>query len=142
MIFGLLAAFSASLAWTISTSIWRSCPSAVNAAKLNAIKNAIALAIFLPVLFSFNWGENKSDTFIVLTEPGILHQMRKNAPEKLFLEVPDINGCSCNKCPYMRLNTIEKVIDCLNNMTPKIIMEEEIRTKALKPIQKMLEMSS
>ncbi len=86
--------------------------------------------------------ENESTEFIVLTEPGIIYQMKKDMPQKIFLEVPNIDGCSCNKCPYMRLNTIEKVIDCLNNMSPKIIMEEEIRKKALKPIQRMLEMSN
>ena len=85
--------------------------------------------------------ENESTEYIVLTEPGILYQMRKEMPNKLFLEVQDINGCSCNKCPYMRLNTMEKILDCLENMSPKIIMEETIRLKALKPIKKMLEMS-
>ncbi len=83
-----------------------------------------------------------SNAFIVLTEPGILHQMRKRNPDKLFLEVPGLEGCSCNKCPYMRLNTLEKVIECLTNNQPNIIIKEDIREKALRPIQKMLEMSS
>ncbi len=85
--------------------------------------------------------ESNSDQFIVLTEPGILFQMKKNLPKKIFIEVPNIEGCSCNKCPYMRLNTLDKVISCLRNMKPQIHMEESTRMKALSPIKKMLEMS-
>tara|TARA_B100000700_G_C15049716_1_gene859666 strand:+ start:3123 stop:3986 length:864 start_codon:yes stop_codon:yes gene_type:complete len=86
---------------------------------------------------------NKHDCneFIVLTEPGIIHQMKKIQPNKLFLEVPDIFGCSCNECPYMRLNTIEKIRDCLKAKSPSIEIKEEIRQRAFYPIQKMLEMS-
>ena len=84
---------------------------------------------------------SSSETFIVLTEPGILHQMRQNIPNKTFLDVPGIDGCSCNECPYMRMNTLEKLLNCLQNMEPKIEMEEGLRKKALKPIQSMLEMS-
>ena len=68
--------------------------------------------------------------------------MKKKNPNKIFLEVPGLEGCSCNKCPYMRLNTLEKVIKCLTNNEPKILIREDIRIKALEPIQKMLEMSS
>jgi len=85
--------------------------------------------------------ESNSSKFIILTEPGILHQMRKNIPNKEFFEVPGIDGCSCNECPYMRLNTLEKVLSCLQTMKPNIEIDEEIRIKALRPIQKMLEMS-
>ena len=80
-------------------------------------------------------------SFIVLTEPGILHQMRKTAPLKQFHEVPGADGCSCNACPYMRLNTLEKLWQCLHDMTPQIELEEGMRQRALAPIQKMLEMS-
>ncbi len=80
--------------------------------------------------------------FIVLTEPGIIHQMTNNFPEKKFIEVPGIDGCSCNQCPYMRLNTLEKLLSCLQSMSPSIQMEEEIRIKALRPIKMMLEMSN
>lgn len=80
-------------------------------------------------------------SFIVLTEPGILHQMRKTAPLKQFHEVPGADGCSCNACPYMRLNTLEKLWQCLNDMTPQIELEEGMRLRALAPIQKMLDMS-
>ncbi len=82
-----------------------------------------------------------SQTFIVLTEPGILHQMKKKLPFKTFIEVPGIDGCSCNSCPYMRLNTLEKILTCLLNMEPKIEIDETIRIKALSPIKLMLEMS-
>lgn len=80
-------------------------------------------------------------SFIVLTEPGILHQMRKAVPDKTFFEVPGTDGCSCNACPYMRLNTLEKVWRCLDTMAPAIELDETIRLRALAPIQKMLEMS-
>ena len=82
-----------------------------------------------------------SKSFIVLTEPGILHQMRLQVPGKEFIEVPGIDGCSCNACPYMRLNTLEKVLKCLQTMMPEINMEEKLRAKALKPIESMLRMS-
>ena len=79
--------------------------------------------------------------FIVLTEPGILHQMKLRIPNKQFIEVPGVDGCSCNACPYMRLNTLEKLLDCLQTMKPQIKMKDEIRLKALKPIERMLKMS-
>ena len=82
-----------------------------------------------------------SDTFIVLTEPGIIHQMQQRVPHKTLLEVPGLDGCSCNACPYMRLNTLQKLHDCLNTLEPAIEMEENLRIKALLPIKKMLEMS-
>ena len=89
-----------------------------------------------------NYSQNsKKDKFIVLTEPGIIHQMRLKDPLKTYIEVPGLDGCSCNECPYMRLNTLEKVLNCLKDMQPKLLMEEEIRSKAYKPIKKMLEMS-
>ena len=82
-----------------------------------------------------------SDTFIVLTEPGIIHQMQQRVPHKTLFEVPGLDGCSCNACPYMRLNTLQKLHDCLNTLEPAIEMEENLRMKALLPMQKMLEMS-
>ena len=82
-----------------------------------------------------------SDTFIVLTEPGIIHQMQQRVPHKTLLEVPGLDGCSCNACPYMRLNTLQKLYDCLNTLEPAIEMEEDLRIKALLPMKKMLEMS-
>ncbi|HCX53139.1 MAG: quinolinate synthase NadA [Planctomycetaceae bacterium TMED241] len=82
-----------------------------------------------------------AETFIVLTEPGILHQMKQRAPGKTLLDVPGVDGCSCNACPYMRLNTLQKLHDCLESLEPAIELEEELRLRALQPIQRMLEMS-
>ena len=84
---------------------------------------------------------DSSNTFMVLTEPGIIHQMKKKEPNKLFIEVPDIDGCKCNECPYMKLNTLEKILDCLKNNSPSIELDPEIIKKAYKPIKKMLDMS-
>ena len=81
-------------------------------------------------------------TFMVLTEPGIIHQMKKIEPEKHFIEVPDVEGCKCNECPYMKLNTLEKILDCLKNNSPNIKLEPEIIRKAYKPIKRMLDMSN
>ncbi|MCP9779833.1 MULTISPECIES: quinolinate synthase NadA [Cyanobium] len=85
--------------------------------------------------------QSPATTFIVLTEPGILHQMRLKLPQKTFFEVPGADGCSCNACPYMRLNTLEKVWQCLDRMEPEIVMDEALRLRALAPIEKMLAMS-
>lgn len=85
--------------------------------------------------------QSASSEFIIATEPGIIHQMEKDAPKKLFIPAPPENNCACNECPYMRLNTLEKVYLALKNRTPEINLPESIRIKALKPIQKMLEMS-
>ena len=82
-----------------------------------------------------------SDTFIVLTEPEILHQMKQRVPDKTLLDVPGLDGCSCNACPYMRLNSLEKLRDCLETLSPQITMEESIRSRAEAPIRRMLAMS-
>ncbi|MGQ4646649.1 quinolinate synthase NadA [Lyngbya aestuarii] len=80
--------------------------------------------------------------FIVATEPGIIHQMRKQTPDKYFIPAPGINNCNCNECPYMRLNTLEKLYFAMKHRQPEITMPEEIRVAALRPIQRMLEMSA
>ena len=85
--------------------------------------------------------QSERDKFIVATEPGIIHQMEKAAPNKLFIPAPAMNNCACNECPYMRLNTLEKLYLAMKNKAPEITLPEDIRTAALKPIQKMLEMS-
>ena len=85
---------------------------------------------------------SEASAFIVLTEPGILHQMRRKLPQKTFHEVPGQDGCSCNACPYMRLNTLEKLWRCLATLEPAIELDEEIRVRALAPIQRMLAMSA
>lgn len=84
---------------------------------------------------------SEANSFLVLTEPGILHQMRLKLPHKTFHEVPGQDGCSCNACPYMRLNTLEKLWQCLSTMSPAIELDEELRVRALAPIQRMLELS-
>ena len=84
---------------------------------------------------------SSANTFIVLTEPGILHQMKQRVPHKTLIDVPGVDGCSCNACPYMRLNTLQKLQHCLETMHPAIEMEESLRIKALEPIKKMLELS-
>ncbi|BAZ38494.1 quinolinate synthetase [Calothrix sp. NIES-4101] len=82
-----------------------------------------------------------SPEFIVATEPGIIHQMQKAAPQKQFIPAPPENNCNCNECPFMRLNTLEKLYLAMKNRTPEITMSEEIRLAALRPMQRMLEMS-
>jgi quinolinate synthase len=86
--------------------------------------------------------QDSSKQFIVATETGIIHQMKKAAPEKEFIPAPpEDDSCSCNECPYMKLNTMEKLYLCMKNRYPEIVMDEEIRKKALIPIERMLGMS-
>jgi len=82
-----------------------------------------------------------SQQFIVATEPGILHQMERFAPAKQYIAAPPEANCSCNECPYMKLNTMEKLYLCMKNRSPEITMDPEIMKKALVPIQRMLAMS-
>ncbi|MEP6616464.1 MAG: quinolinate synthase NadA [Ginsengibacter sp.] len=79
--------------------------------------------------------------FIVATETGILHQMQKNSPLKTFIPAPPENMCACNDCPYMKLNTLEKLYLCMEYEEPQIIMDEKLRQAAQKPIERMLEIS-
>lgn len=86
--------------------------------------------------------EDDSNSYIVATETGIIHQMKKARPDKNFIPAPPQDeSCSCNECPYMKLNTMEKVYLCMKNKFPEIVMDEELRLRALKPIERMLEMS-
>lgn len=75
---------------------------------------------------------------IIATEPGIIHQMKKLAPDKQFIPAPPEGNCACNECPYMKRNTLEKVWLALRDMTPEITLPEEIRSRALVPIERML----
>ncbi len=84
---------------------------------------------------------DNSKTFMVLTEPGIIHQMKRKEPNKTFIEVPDIDGCNCNECPYMKLNTLEKILDCVTNQNPSIELDPDVIKKAYIPIKRMLDMS-
>jgi quinolinate synthase len=79
--------------------------------------------------------------FIVVTEPGIIHQMQKDAPGKQFIPAPPTTSCACNECPHMRLNTLEKLYLAMKNRQPEITLPEELRLAALAPMQRMLEMS-
>lgn len=81
--------------------------------------------------------------FIVATESGILHQMRKDCPDKTFIPAPpdDAETCGCNDCAYMKLNTLEKLYRCLRDEQPEILIDPALAEAALKPIEKMLEMS-
>lgn len=80
--------------------------------------------------------------FIVATEAGILHQMQKDNPDKLFIPAPPEDAtCACNECFYMRMNTLEKLYLCLKNEQPEIFVDEEVRVKAVKSIERMLEIS-
>lgn len=79
--------------------------------------------------------------FIVATESGILHQMRKLAPDKELIPAPPESSCACNDCPYMKLNTMEKLYLCMKHRAPEITLDPVIMQKALVPIQRMLEMS-
>lgn len=80
--------------------------------------------------------------FIVATESGILHQMRKGAPDKKFIPAPPVDStCGCNDCAYMKLNTLAKLRDCLENESGEIKVDPELAHKALRPIERMLELS-
>ncbi|MBU6228095.1 MAG: quinolinate synthase NadA [Cyanobacteria bacterium REEB459] len=79
--------------------------------------------------------------FIVVTEPGIIHQMEKQAPGKRFIPAPPAANCACNECPYMRLNTLEKLYLAMKHRQPEITLPSSLQEAALKPIERMLAMS-
>jgi quinolinate synthase len=76
--------------------------------------------------------------YLVATEAGVIHQMEKLAPGKEYIPVPTRTGCVCNLCPHMRLNTVEKIHRALQDLAPEITMEEELRLRALRPLERML----
>lgn len=86
--------------------------------------------------------ENASEKFIVATESGIIYQMQKASPHKTFIPAPPNNSCACNDCPYMKLNTLEKVYNCLKYELPEVDLPKELISKAQKPIERMLEISA
>jgi quinolinate synthase len=86
-------------------------------------------------------GQSEATRFIVATEPGIIHQMKKSAPQKEFIPAPPEANCACNNCPYMKLNTLDKLYRCMLDRRPSIEMEAGLRDRALAPIQRMLAMS-
>lgn len=86
--------------------------------------------------------DNESDTFIVATESGILYQMQKASPHKTFIPAPPDNTCACNDCPFMKLNTLEKLYNCLKFEQPEVDLPAELIAQARKPIERMLEISA
>lgn len=86
--------------------------------------------------------KSNAQEFIVVTEAGIIHQMEKASPEKKFIAAPNEGACACNDCPHMKLNTLEKVYICLKYELPEVTVPEDIRLQALKPIERMLEISA
>lgn len=90
--------------------------------------------------YAVNHPEN---TYIVATESGILHEMQKKCPQTTFIPAPPNDStCGCNECSFMRLNTLEKLYECLKNESPEITVDPEVAKKAVKPIQRMLEISA
>ena len=81
-------------------------------------------------------------TYIVATESGIIHQMQKASPGKTFIPAPPNNACACNDCPHMKLNTLEKLYNCLKYESPEITLDESVIARAQRPIERMLEISA
>ena len=79
--------------------------------------------------------------FLIATEEGIIHQMKKLAPDREYIPIPPDNGCRCNECPFMKLNTLEKLYLCLRDERPEVVLPEELRKAAEKPLLRMLELS-
>jgi quinolinate synthase len=79
--------------------------------------------------------------FIVATEPGILHQMEKGAPDKTFIPAPPEANCACNECPHMKRNTLEKVYFALRDLQPRLEMDPALLSRARVPIDRMLALS-
>ena len=89
-----------------------------------------------------NYSKNSPcQEFIVATETGIIHQMIKDSPEKIFIPAPPNNSCACNDCPHMKLNTLEKLYLCMKYETPEITIDEDLRLAAKQPIDRMMDMS-
>ena len=86
--------------------------------------------------------ENAATEFIVVTESGIIHQMQLQSPFKTFIPAPPDNSCACNDCPFMKLNTLEKLYLCMEYEKPEIVMDEQLRVASKKPIERMLEISA
>jgi quinolinate synthase len=86
--------------------------------------------------------ESKAKTLIIATEDGVFHQIKERAPEKTLIQAPSADeSCACNRCPFMRLNTLEKLYLCMRDLSPTVEVPEPIRVRALRPIELMLELS-
>jgi quinolinate synthase len=87
--------------------------------------------------------ESPAPTLIIATEDGVFHQIQQKAPEKKLIQAPGMDeSCACNQCPYMRLNTLEKLYLCLRDLRPAVTLAEDLRLRALRPIERMLELSA
>jgi quinolinate synthase len=87
--------------------------------------------------------DSPAKTLIIATEDGVFHSIKQQAPEKVLIQAPGMDeSCACNRCPYMRLNTLEKLYLCLRDLKPEVTVPEDIRLRALQPIQRMLELSA
>jgi len=86
--------------------------------------------------------ESPARTLIIGTEDGVFHQIHRTVPEKELIQIPGMDeSCSCNRCPYMRLNTLEKLYHCLDRLEPEVTVPEDVRIRALRPLERMLELS-
>lgn len=86
--------------------------------------------------------ESSNKKFIVATETGIIHQMKKACPEKIFIPAPpEDSTCACNECPHMKKNTLEKLYQCMVNLEPEITLPDDLIEKAYIPIKRMLDLS-
>ena len=96
-------------------------------------------------LLNYAIAHPEEKSFIVATESGILHEMQKACPDVEFIPVPalmdDMTICQCNECEYMRMNTLQKLYDCIRNESGEIFVDKQVAQDAIKPIKKMLEMS-
>ena len=96
-------------------------------------------------LLNYAIAHPEEKSFIVATESGILHEMQKACPDLEFIPVPalmdDMTICQCNECEYMRMNTLQKLYDCIRNESGEIFVDKQVAKDAIKPIKKMLEMS-
>jgi quinolinate synthase len=87
--------------------------------------------------------ESPATTLIIATEDGVFHQIEAKAPDKTLIQAPGIDeSCACNRCPFMRLNTLEKLYLCLRDLAPEVTVPEDVRLAALRPIERMLELSA
>jgi len=87
--------------------------------------------------------ESPAQTLVIATEDGVFHQIQKLAPGKTLIQAPSLDeSCACNQCPFMRLNTLEKLYLCLRDLRPEVTLPEAVRIAALRPIERMLELSA
>ncbi len=86
--------------------------------------------------------KSPATTFVIATEPGILYQMQKAAPEKTLIPAPAMTNCACNECPFMKLNTVEKLYNCMKYELPEVVLDELVITEGRKCIDRMLEISA